>query len=422
MQAGSRGQKGKVGIEARGNDIRFNLPRSWFPERKDQIRFALGLPNTEENWKEAESIASQMERDFLLKALPESIEGIKAKYLPKSHLTVVETIAPKMEPSLDEVWNAFLDHLRVLEEKGKMSPNTLANQYRTFTNYIKGTTSKKGDEIKLPTLDLSKAGEIRDYCERVIPADSCKRFIYRLGKACRWAQENGMISSNPFDGMAPKITVPKKSNEDTDINPFTKEEREAILEALKTDRFCSKYARVKHSHYYNWVFFLFKTGCRSGESVVLRWKDMSDDFRYITFSRNIALSEKKGRVEKSGLKTQKKRRFGVCSQELQSFLRSIKPEDCDPDSLVFPPPLGGKWINYNNFSNRVWLGEKGEKGLLECLEIPYRKFYQTRHTFITLMLHNGASINDVARLVGNTPEVIYKHYASNKHEIHMEDI
>jgi hypothetical protein len=34
-----------------------------------------------------------------------------------------------------------------------------------------------------------------------------------------------------------------------------------------------------------------------------------------------------------------------------------------------------------------------------------------RHTFITLALEHF-SVNDVAYLVGNSPEIIYRHYAS----------
>ena len=54
--------------------------------------------------------------------------------------------------------------------------------------------------------------------------------------------------------------------------------------------------------------------------------------------------------------------------------------------------------------------------MLNQLGIEYRKPYQTRHTFITLALDNGLDAKDVARLVGNSPEVIYKHYAGVRSE------
>ncbi|MEO1561772.1 MAG: site-specific integrase, partial [Cyanobacteria bacterium J06632_19] len=47
--------------------------------------------------------------------------------------------------------------------------------------------------------------------------------------------------------------------------------------------------------------------------------------------------------------------------------------------------------------------------------------YQTRHTFITLALKNGMNVKDVARLVGNSPEIIYRHYAGQSREIVVPD-
>jgi hypothetical protein len=47
-----------------------------------------------------------MERDYLLGALPETVERIKAKYLPRSHLTIVESIKVR-ELSAIDLWDKF---------------------------------------------------------------------------------------------------------------------------------------------------------------------------------------------------------------------------------------------------------------------------------------------------------------------------
>jgi integrase len=49
--------------------------------------------------------------------------------------------------------------------------------------------------------------------------------------------------------------------------------------------------------------------------------------------------------------------------------------------------------------------------VLQGLGLKARGLYQTRHTFITQMLKRNASVQDVAKWVGNSPEVIYRHYA-----------
>lgn len=51
----------------------------------------------------------------------------------------------------------------------------------------------------------------------------------------------------------------------------------------------------------------------------------------------------------------------------------------------------------------------------------YLPQYNIRHTCITLALKNGLDAKDVARLVGNSPESIYRHYAGNKRELFVPE-
>jgi integrase len=277
-------------------------------------------------------------------------------------------------------------------------------QYRVFTKYL----------AKLPTHDLERANEIREHVLKNIPVDSAKRFITRLSACCNWAVKSGLITINPFKNMASEIKLPKSASSEgvNDINPFSTKERGQILAAFQSNLACSKYSRVNHSYYFPYVFFLFNTGCRPSEAVALQWKHITSDCRFITFEQAVVESEH-GQVCKQGLKTQERRKF-PCNGRLQNFLLSIKPENATPDNLVFPSPLG-TWIDSGNFRSRIW------KPVLAKLRIDYRKPYQARHTFITLALENGLDAKDVARLVGNSPEIIYRHYAGNKRELFMPE-
>ena len=144
----------------------------------------------------------------------------------------------------------------------------------------------------------------------------------------------------------------------------------------------------------------------------MQWKHISLDFRFISFEQAVVESEN-GQVRKEGLKTQERRKF-PCNPKMQEFLREIKPEDASPEALIFPSPQG-KWIDSSNFRNRVWLP------ILTKLGVKYRKPYQARHTFITLALEHALDAKDVARLVGNSPEVIYRHYVGNKRELFVPE-
>ncbi|MFM7450371.1 MAG: tyrosine-type recombinase/integrase [Leptolyngbyaceae cyanobacterium] len=276
-------------------------------------------------------------------------------------------------------------------------------QYRVFSGYLR----------KLPTHDLERASEIRDHVLKTIPINSGKRFIVRLSACCDYAMRSGWISENPFKGMASEIKLPKGEDaEMRDINPFSAQERDTILEAFRDNTFCPKFSRVKHSYYYPFINFLFNSGCRPSEAAALQWKHISEDFRTVLFEQAIVHSET-GAVCKKGLKTQDRRRF-PCNAKMQAFLSSIKPDSASQDDPVFPSP-SGRWIESNNLRNPIW------NPIIQELGIERRKLYQTRHTFITLALENGLDAKDVARLVGNSPEVIYRYYAGNKRELFVPE-
>ncbi|WP_258003945.1 site-specific integrase [Fischerella thermalis] len=100
---------------------------------------------------------------------------------------------------------------------------------------------------------------------------------------------------------------------------------------------------------------------------------------------------------------------------MATLLKSIKGNTVCADAKVFPSPEGG-WIDIHNLTNRGW------KSILTKLDgIEYRKLYQTRHTFITLALDNKMDVKDVAKLVGNSPEVIHRHYAGQSRKIVVPD-
>jgi site-specific recombinase XerD len=57
------------------------------------------------------------------------------------------------------------------------------------------------------------------------------------------------------------------------------------------------------------------------------------------------------------------------------------------------------------------------KGLID----QYLSPKHTRHTFITLSLKKGTEVTDIAALVGNSAETIWKHYAASSRDIIVED-
>jgi integrase len=74
----------------------------------------------------------------------------------------------------------------------------------------------------------------------------------------------------------------------------------------------------------------------------------------------------------------------------------------------------GKHINLPNFTDRHW------KPALKQLALKYRSFYKVRHTAITHAL-DTLDAKDVAALVGNSADVIYRHYSGIKEGLTTPD-
>lgn len=379
--------KGTVGVEKFRGKLRLRLPRQIFGGKQKYI--STGLEDTPENWKRVQSKAWAIEEDIAMGNFDPSL----AKYHLQSHFKLV------VPPNLNELWQKYTKY-----KSTQVEETTLRLNFQRVTSHIN----------KLPTQLLNDSTKIRDYLVSNNSSYTAKRILTQINACCNWAVKSGLIEVNPFKGMAQEIQTPKNSSNGVDIDPFTAEERDIIINAFRQHPI--------YHHYTNFVRFLFMTGCRTSEAVALKWKHINNDCSKITFSEAVVnISNQKIR---KGLKTEEKRNF-PCNKSLQTLLLSIRTENYSNEDLVFPS-LSGKEINPHTFNAFVWKGclNKGKRyiGIVQALVDEgkierYRPQYQSRHTFITLALENGLDVKDVARLVGNSPEVIYKHYAGRKKDL-----
>jgi integrase len=388
MKAQHKAGKGSVGIESFQGRLRLRLPRQVYGGKQKYL--TLGLENTPENRKEAEAKAWQIEKDILAGYFDPTL----AKYRPQTHLTVVEAIKPVI--TLSELWDKYTEY-----RKPQIAETTLRIQYASVRNHIN----------KLPTKDLKDAIKIRDFLVANLSSDAARRTLTQLSACCEWSCESSLASDNPFRGMAKKIKV-VRDEEDT-IDPFTTEERDTIIAAFEQHPY--------YSYYASFVKFLFMTGCRTGEAVGLKWKHISPDCKTITFCESVS-SQLKIRKD---CKTHKTRKF-PCNNSLQALLLSIKSENCNPESLVFPSKRGIE-IRSGHFIDNAWKGRSDRTdGIVMQLAKEgkvsrYRTQYNTRHTFITMALEAGVSVVQVAKWVGNSPEIIMKHYAGTIRQVQVPE-
>ena len=301
-----RGKASKGSVQIKSSNNRLQLVFSFGGKRR---YMSTGFSDTPINRKSAEMKARQIELDIA----SGNFDSTLAKYKPDAVLSTVNPIDSigSAEPSLAELWDRFIDY-----KTPQCAENTMRYTYGVYTGYVE----------KLPTHDLQHAGKIRDFVLKSIPVDSAKRFITRLSACCDLAVESGLIHKNPFAGMAKEIKIPKAESEDYDIDPFTTEERDAILQAIATDQFCPKASGFNHSYYLPLITFLFKTGCRPSEAVALEWGHITEDLGRITFQQR-AIYTQSGRKIVPGLKNGQKRRVFPCNHSLKELLRTLKPKE-----------------------------------------------------------------------------------------------
>lgn len=377
-----KSSKGSIVLDSLRGRLRLRLPRSLFNGK--QTYLSLGIDDTKLNRKLAEQKKHQIELDIL----SDNFDFTLAKYKPQAHLAIVKEITPKQE-DLTKLWEGYCSF-----KKPNCAPGTWKHGYLAQTRYLE----------KCPHKLLEDSQQIFEWITSNIPADSAKRFVVQLSACCNWAIKNKLITTNPFNGLANEIKIKKISTEDNDINPFSKEERDTIIAAFK--------ANTYYKHYANYVQFLFLTGARPSEVIALQWKHISN--KSICFEQAV-VDGVGGLVLKEGLKTQNKRLFPVNAQLLELLDSMRQGLNVDPSALVFPAPTG-KWIDIHNFRNRAW------KTIISSLDMEYRKPYQTRHTFVTMALEADVSIPQIARWVGNSPQVIMECYAGTIRKVAVPEL
>jgi len=179
-----------------------------------------------------------------------------------------------------------------------------------------------------------------------------------------------------------------RGREMSEIDPFTDEERERIIEWFLRNR----------PHYHAFVYFRFWTGTRPSEAIGLRCRDVDLKARRIRIRRSRVCRHD------GPPKTGKSKRDVVIHDQLVTVLLSRMSLDPEPDAFVFTTVTGAA-IEESTFVRREWLPA------LRPLRIRPRPFYNTRHTYISSLLAAEDKPLFVCRQTGTSLEMIERHYA-----------
>jgi len=208
--------------------------------------------------------------------------------------------------------------------------------------------------------------------------DGTFRALYRDAR-----KVDRFVADDPFADLSwPRQIVPSP-------DPFTADERDQLL----------AYFWDRKRYYYPFVYTMFFTGLRTAEAVGLRWGDVDLRRGELEVRRSRTLGED------NAPKTEKSARAVRLRPEVVAVLRAARPIGAAEDTFVFTTQHGTP-LDEERFVEKHW------RPAIRKTKVRPRKFYATRHTFISLTLMGGVvNIKRVADYCGTSVAMVEKHYA-----------
>lgn len=277
-----------------------------------------------------------------------------------------EEPARQFGPSFRKLADEFL-----VNTQSEKNGETFAIQekiLKAFTGRYKGRAAElKGHHV---TSWLAWENEWRAKAKRKPWGVSTKALAIRTIKAVlNWGVKQNRIEVNPIKGL-PLGKAPRKDRVIT----------EAEMEKIKA---------VVTPGFYDFLFVCWKTGARPYSEVArLEAKD-------VDFAAGTATLLRHKTVRKTG-----RPRVLYFTPEVLSLLKTLAERH--PTGPLFRTRRGTAWNASSGWKQFEVVEKKaGVEGFT----------YALRHTRITEALIKGVPVEVVAELVGNTPEVLHKHYS-----------
>ena len=213
-----------------------------------------------------------------------------------------------------------------------------------------------------------------------------------LQRACEW----GRIPSNPAAAIRKPPARGKRA-----VTPLPPAIVERIRGVLLAD------GRLRDA---TLVSVLAYAGLRPGEALGLRWGHVRK--RTLLVEAAVSLGELRD------TKTGQRRTvmlLAPLAQDLSEWrLACGRPPD---DELVFPDGRGRLWTaeTYRNWRRRIYVPAAVACGVTNP------RPYDLRHSFVSLLIHEGRSVVEVARQAGHSPKMALDTYAHVFDEFALED-
>lgn len=210
-------------------------------------------------------------------------------------------------------------------------------------------------------------------------------YVQVLREAMELARRDGEIKVNPAAELKPA------KHQKAPPDPFTKEEADKITSDIKTKQ---------PDQVGNFVEFWMWTGLRTSEIFGLRWENVD------LASGSVLVAEAVVRgIKKDNTKTNTTRTVKLNSIALAAIQRQRSHTQVAGVSVFLDPRYATSWVDERAFRRSFWTPT------LKRLGIRYRRPYNMRHTYATIMLMAGMNHAFCAKQLGHSIEMFQRTYS-----------
>tara|TARA_X000001388_G_scaffold60537_1_gene45927 strand:+ start:15967 stop:17205 length:1239 start_codon:yes stop_codon:yes gene_type:complete len=291
-----------------------------------------------------------------------------------------------------KVVGAYLeDYLAAVRKRG-LSPSTIKG-------YDKLSTSLS-ELHPIPVTELSPALLKKFVLKSGNSPKTLRNKFSFLRTALAEAVTDGLVSTNPIDGVKLSNYVEKNNKVDLDgdhedIDPFTPAEVEAIYKHCRPEEL-------------NIVELVFNTGMRPSEWSALKWDEIDFVHKTLVVKAAIVHNEMKGPKSRAGKRSLPLNVAALTALNRQKQLSFLARGFVFPKNLNIGPELPNgelNRVNPDSFRKHKW------SRILTAAGVRYRYPYQMRHTFATRHISEGMNLWQLANWMGHSsPEMLFRHY------------
>lgn len=359
------------GVEVRERSIRLSFTVEGKQERRTLSLNGRPLPPTPPNIRHAERLAAEIKDKIRLGLFS------LAEYFPEDGEAGALTVAAQLDRWL---------------KAQRLESSTLAG----YGSGIKFWTPLIGDK---PLKSLVHGDILTALATRPdLTGKTVNNYVSVLREALELAVLDRLLPSNPAGA------VPRAKHQKPPPDPFSADEAEAIC-AYMADRYPEQV--------WNYTEARFFSGVRTAESFGQRWPNVDLRSKYIMVAQSIVRGE-----EKDSTKTHTVRKVALNSRALAAYTRQAKHTRMAGEHVFLDPRYGTPWMEERAYRRSYWTPA------LKALGIRYRKPYNTRHTYATMMLMAGMTPAFCASQLGHSVEMFLRTYSKwihgNQNDAEME--